>query len=159
MRARSSFVLASNAGIKKMETSPASSSSDLFAENSVREADDARLDSLVSGDLVKLETFLGDELTYTHPDGRSDTKRSYLDSLRSGSVKFTSIEKGEPVVRCRDGLGWIQRNLDLHRIKDGEALKVSLRFLGVWEQRNNEWKLVAYASTRSNAPAVAATGK
>jgi hypothetical protein len=136
--------------LKKMETSPASSA--LLVENSIREADDARLDSLVIGDLVKLETFLGDELTFTHPDGRSDTKRSYLDSLRSGSVKFTSIERGEPVVRCRDGLGWIQRNLDLHRIKDGEALKVSLRFLGVWERQNSEWKLVAYASTRSNDP-------
>jgi ketosteroid isomerase-like protein len=127
--------------------SPSASS---LAADSVRAADDARIDSLVGGDLARLETFLSEELIYTHPDGRSDTKGSYLESLRSGSVRFTSIEKGEPIVRCRDGLGWIHRHLDLHRVKDGEPLRVSLQFLGVWEQHSSGWKLVAYAATRSN---------
>jgi hypothetical protein len=124
--------------------------------NLLCKADDARIDALLSNDFPKLEALLSDALMLTHPDGRTDSKQSYLDSLRSGAVKFTSIERGTPNMRCNGGVGWIHRSLAIHRVKDGEGLDVYLKFLSAWEKRDGEWKLVAYASHRSGVDEFAA---
>ena len=123
---------------------------DASVEDMIAAADNARLDALISGDISRTEALLADDLIYTHPDGRRDTKQSYLASLRSGSVKFVAIERGEPIVTSRNGIGWVQRDLTLHRIKDEHLLKVRLGVLSVWEQSHSGWRLVSYLSTRSN---------
>jgi Domain of unknown function (DUF4440) len=124
--------------------------------DSLHEADDARIDALLSDDFPKLEALLSEALILTHPDGRTDGKQSYLDSLRSGAVKFTSIKRGTASVRSNGDVGWIHRNLAIHRIKDGEGLDVYLKVLSAWEKQHGEWKLMAYASHRSSADEFAA---
>ena len=50
-----------------------------------------RRSALVAGDLKTLEELFSDEMTYTHTTGKVDTKKSYLESLRSG-VRYEAMD-------------------------------------------------------------------
>jgi hypothetical protein len=45
----------------------------------------------VSDDEVTLKQVLGDDLTYTHSTGETDSKKAFMDNLKSGVRKYTKV--------------------------------------------------------------------
>ena len=62
-------------------------------EQEIHELENARYRAMVSNDLTTLEQLLSDDLIYTHSSARLDSKASYLNSLRSGKVRYVSAER------------------------------------------------------------------
>src|SRR5438045_3449036 len=52
--------------------------------------EDKRYAAMCDGDFAALEAMLHDELLYTHSSGLTDTKATWLASLRSGKTKYKS---------------------------------------------------------------------
>jgi Domain of unknown function (DUF4440) len=56
----------------------------MSSDNEILAIEDKRYAAMCSGDFGALEAMLHSELLYTHSSGLTDTKRTWLASLRSG---------------------------------------------------------------------------
>ena len=70
------------------------------AEAAVRAAELARFKAQTTGDLKALDALLGDELVYTHSSAAVDSKASYVESMRSGALKYQTIEPRDIAGAC-----------------------------------------------------------
>ena len=50
----------------------------------------ARTTALHHSDVAALERIMADDVTYIHASGKVDTKKSYLDAIRSGQLHYIS---------------------------------------------------------------------
>jgi hypothetical protein len=75
---------ARQAGAKRKEDLAMSSDKEILA------LEDKRYAAMCGGDFAALEAMLHDELLYTHSSGLTDTKATWLASLRSGKTKYKS---------------------------------------------------------------------
>jgi hypothetical protein len=105
-----------------------------------------RVAAMVSSDLVTLDTLLADDLSYTHSDGRSDTKGTFLALIRERrhyrAVDFSNTE----VVTTPGGTAVVVRGHASIRLEGTASYPVL--FLDVWALRNGAWRLVAWQATR-----------
>ena len=60
----------------------------MSSEKEILSLEDKRYAAMTKGDFGALEALLHDQLLYTHSSGVTDTKASWLDSLKSGKLKF-----------------------------------------------------------------------
>src|SRR3954467_4947998 len=65
----------------------------------VLKAEDARFKAQMSGDGAAMNKLFGEDLVDAHPSTVGDTKKSFIESIPSGSVKYKSMNRGESVVR------------------------------------------------------------
>jgi Domain of unknown function (DUF4440) len=122
----------------------------LFSE--IIAADDARYKAMFSGDLPALATLLGDALLYTHSSANTDTKDQYIDSLRSGRVIYRSARRTDEMLSESGGVVVMAGNILIDATVDGVDRLLNNRFLTVWVQRDQQWKLLAWASTPMPKP-------
>jgi Domain of unknown function (DUF4440) len=61
--------------------------------------EDKRYAAMCGGDFAALEAMFHDELLYTHSSGLTDTKATWLASLRSGKTKYKSATCSDRKVR------------------------------------------------------------
>jgi len=65
-------------------------------------AEQARYGAQTAGDFAALERMIGDDLVYIHSSSNVDTKASFIESQRSGTVKYRSMKRGAVKVRTAD---------------------------------------------------------
>ena len=114
----------------------------------VLEAERQRQAALIAGDPALLEAILADDLTYTHSQGRVQTKAGLIASLGSGRVRYRSIEVEEPTPRMLgEAAAIVSSPASMVVEAAGKTMNLRSRFLAVYARRDGEWKLVAYQST------------
>jgi hypothetical protein len=111
----------------------------------------ARTAALEHSDVATLEQIMADDVTYIHASGKVDTKKSYLDAIRSGQLRYISwrpmtlhvrmlgssaVIDGEYAVKVTDSR--VQRN----------PFDINIFILTVYERRNGQWQQIAWQSTR-----------
>ncbi|MCG6924948.1 MAG: nuclear transport factor 2 family protein [Acidobacteria bacterium] len=114
----------------------------------VLKAQDQRWALTAGGDLDELEAMLTDDMTYTHSSAAVDTKASFLDSLRSGRVRYLSIEpEGERSVRVYGDAAVVQGVAHvLVKVPDRD-IDVRLRFTELFVKQDGAWKMALWHST------------
>lgn len=110
-------------------------------------ADHARYRAMLDNDLTALERLLSRELTYTHASAHTETKSEYLESLRSGRIKYLEADRGDISTRSYGDTVVMQGNVLLKAIVDGQPRMLDNVFLSVWTQDADQWQMVAWAST------------
>ena len=107
-----------------------------------------RFKAMIEGDLVSLNRMLGDDLTYTHASGWTQSKSELLESLRSGNLRYLSMEPANEKVRSY-GTTVVGTGRAVFKVRlNGKELNVQLRFIDVYVRRQGRWQLVAWQSTR-----------
>jgi ketosteroid isomerase-like protein len=71
----------------------------MSSDKEILTLEDKRYAAMCSGDFAALEAMLHDELLYTHSSGLTDTKATWLTSLRSGKTKYKSAACSDRRVR------------------------------------------------------------
>ena len=67
--------------------------------------EDKRFAAMIARDFATLERMVHDELLYTHSSGVTDTKASWIESMKSGKVKYKSVScTGRQVKSAERGL-------------------------------------------------------
>src|SRR5918992_3843401 len=61
-------------------------------EDAIKQAERDWATGVVKKDYAVLDRVLADDLAYTHSDGRLDTKKELIDSLRSGKQTYDAAE-------------------------------------------------------------------
>ena len=60
----------------------------MSSDKEILALEDKRYAAMCGGDFAALEAMLHDELLYTHSSGLTDTKATWLASLRSGKTNY-----------------------------------------------------------------------
>lgn len=109
--------------------------------------DQKRVDAQIQGDLVTLDPFLGDDLSYVHASGLLQTKTEFLADLKGGKRQYKSIKNSELVLRMLQGAAVITGRSEIDVVTDGKEISLSVRITEVYAKRGMRWQLIAYQST------------
>lgn len=114
----------------------------------VIDLDKKRMHATATRDIATLKALLSDDLIYTHSNARVDTKQSLVGAIESGATVYTSIVPSD--VTAQD-LGSAVVLTGLARIgvmSNGQALSLNLRFTDVYAEKDGQWQMVTWQSTR-----------
>jgi len=109
-----------------------------------------RFAAMVAGDLAALGELLADELTYTHSNGKVETKAEFLAALEGGALRYLAIaSEGESPPRLYgDGAVGVITGTGRFRVRLGEREgEATLRYTSVYVHRDGRWRLAAWHSS------------
>ena len=113
-------------------------------EDILKAIENQRFEAQVKKDFVVLEALLADDLIYTHSNGNTDTKASYIQSIREGKSVYESITPEEMKVRFYGKIAIIN---GICSIKLPTA-SLHLKYIDVYVKRNGKWQMIAWQSLK-----------
>lgn len=126
----------------------AASSCNPVSTDEALKAEDARYAAQMGDDFAAMDKLFSPDLVYIHTSSVLDNKASYIESMRSGTVKYKVMRRSEVTVRnfgciaIINGIG----NYDV-RVKDNDV-NVVLRFTSIWQKTDTGLQFVSWQSTR-----------
>lgn len=105
-------------------------------------------DALTKSDTDALDALYDDTLIYTHSNGKVDTKASYLGAIKSGATKYESMKRDDIKVTMYPGTAVVTCHWEVHVVARGNKSDLNARYLHVYVQRKDGWRLVGHESTR-----------
>jgi len=103
--------------------------------------------AIAASDSAALEHVLADDLTYGHGSGRTDTKATYIDRIKSGAQKYVSVVYDDGTkVRLYGNTAVVNCVARISSITDGKPNSMHLRMLHVFVKKNGIWQLAAHQS-------------
>jgi ketosteroid isomerase-like protein len=111
-------------------------------------AENARVEALLRADYDALDRLLGEDLTYTHSTAVLDTKAMFMESLRSGRLRYHQFRHEDPKVRVLGDIGIINSVARIVAVNRGQENRNHLRVTIVYAKRDGRWQMVAWQSTR-----------
>jgi ketosteroid isomerase-like protein len=119
-------------------------------EDTVKAADSAWATAVVKKDYAALERVLSDDLAYTHSNGKLDSKKDYIESLRSGKQAYTAAEHQSIDVRLiNKDIALVRATLRMTATSTGTpAPPANFSVLRVYQLKGGHWQMVAHQSAR-----------
>jgi acetamidase/formamidase/ketosteroid isomerase-like protein len=118
-------------------------------EQEIRAAEKLWNESRVRADVAALDRLLADDWTVTHGDGTIDTKKQYLDDLRSGVRKFSGdVKQDDFTVRINGDTAVAAGISDSKVVYKGKPSGGALRFTRVYVRRDGRWLMITSHATR-----------
>ena len=118
------------------------------AEADVLAADDGRFLAMRRADWAALDAALADDLTYVHSTARLESKAEHVANLRAGKPHYRGIAPRDRQVRVHDGVGVVNGISEMHVERDGKEQRFTVRYLAVYVQTGERWRMIAWQSTR-----------
>jgi len=111
-------------------------------------AEASRYAALTRNDFEAMERLLGDELVYIHSSSNVDTKASFIESMRSGAVKYRKMTRGDVTVHTYGCIAIITGGAKFEVHARGQELALDLLFHSVWAKRATGVQFVSWQATR-----------
>jgi ketosteroid isomerase-like protein len=108
--------------------------------------EDRRYAAMTGADMKALEALVHDELVYTHSSGLVDGKASWLESMRSGKVRYKKVVRADEKVRVFGDTALVTGRADIEADVGGQAKTLKLRYLDAWVKSGGAWKFAAWQS-------------
>ena len=115
-------------------------------------AEDSRYKAQTANDFDAMEKMFGDDLVYIHSSTVVDNKATYIDSMRSGTVKYRIMRRSGVTVRTYGCIAILSGQANFDVTVKGKDLSVDLRFHTVWVNRDAGLQFVSWQATRVPAP-------
>lgn len=135
------------ATLHAVSTAAGGCSGTLTAEEALK-AEAARYAAQTGNDFATMERLFGDELVYIHSSGNVDTKASFIESMRSGAVKYRSMTRGDVKVHTYGCIAIITGAAKFEVSARGQELALDLLFHSVWAKRDGGAQFVSWQATR-----------
>jgi ketosteroid isomerase-like protein len=103
--------------------------------------------ALKEQDCVALEGLYADDYTLVRPDGSVLNKQEVLQDLRSGGLRFHSIELGQTEVRMYGATAVLTAESQAVSSRDGMESRSHFRIIAVYVQQGQSITLVHFQST------------
>ena len=130
-------------------TASADECSGTITAEEVLRAEDARYAAQIANDFEAMERMFGEDLVYVRSsDGAVADKRVYIESMRSGALKFRAMRRSDVRVRTYGCLATITGFFELDLTARGQALSEQVRFHSLWAKRGQSLQFVSWQSTR-----------
>jgi hypothetical protein len=121
-----------------------------ITEAEALQAEQARYAAQMSNDFAAMERLFGDDLVYVHSSTTVDTKASFIESMRSGAVKYRNMTRGEVKVRTYGPIAIITGNGTFEVTARGQEMRLDLLFHAVWAKRAAGAQFVSWQATRKS---------
>jgi hypothetical protein len=120
------------------------------AEQQVLQAEKDRFAAMVKVDQAALNRLLSDDLTYVHTSALLQTKSEFIDSLKSGTIKYVSVTPSEAdwKVRIIGNVAIVNGAGAVHVVDHGNDLNFRLRYTTVHTNRSGTLQLLSWEATR-----------
>jgi len=119
------------------------------AEQEIRAAEKLWNESRVRADVAALDRLLDDGWTVTHGDGTIDSKKQYLDDLRTGVRKFSGDVKQDDFTVRITGDTAVAAGISDSKVEyKGKPSGGALRFTRVYVKRDGRWVMITSHATR-----------
>jgi ketosteroid isomerase-like protein len=120
-----------------------------ISEDEALRAEQARYAAQTANDFAAMEQLFGDDLVYVHSSTVLDTKASFIESMRSGTVRYRQMQlRGEPRVRTFGAVAIITGRALFEVTVKGEDRALDLLFHSVWARRPSGLQFVSWQATR-----------
>lgn len=141
-------------GSSMMAAAPSPSDTSEGAKQ-VMASEEARVTALEHSDVAKLDRIMADDVTYIRASGKVDTKKSYLEAIRSGQLRYISWQPKALHVRMLGNDGAIIDGEYAVRVTDSRVqstpFDINIFILTAYARRNGRWQQIAWQSTRDVA--------
>lgn len=106
--------------------------------------------AVVGNDYPALERILADDLYYSHSNFLEDTKRTYIDNLKSGKARYYVLDIQKLQVRMIDDRTALVGAVSEYQTKaaDGSRQTSILKTLHVFRKNDGQWQLTAHQSAK-----------
>ena len=111
--------------------------------------DRQRMNAMARKDIAALNALLADELVYTHSSARLDTKQSLIGAMESGATVYTSVEPSDVKAMDCGNVVVLTGSARIQVTSQGKPNAFTVRFTDVYADRNGQWQMVAWQSTRT----------
>jgi uncharacterized protein DUF4440 len=136
-------------GVIASGTAAAEECSGAITPDEALRAEDARYTAQIANDFPAMERMFGEDLVYIRSvDGAVADKRAYIESMRSGTVKYRAMRRSDVRVRTYGCLATITGYFELGATVRGADLSEQVRFHSLWAKRGEEMQFVSWQSTR-----------
>jgi ketosteroid isomerase-like protein/catechol 2,3-dioxygenase-like lactoylglutathione lyase family enzyme len=119
----------------------------------VREVDRTRFRAMVENDIEHLDTLLADDLVYVHTTGDVESKPEFLQRLRSGSLRYRSIEPKDVRVRTYGNTAVVTGRSHVAVTNRGADRELDMLYTAVYTANGGRWQLASWQSTTLAASA------
>ena len=111
----------------------------------------ARFRAMIIKDSVFLSHVLSDSLIYTHTDGETDSKNTFIRSIVQGELIYHAIEVKKINVTIKKRTAWINGRAQVSVQPAGSTIKdILISYLDVYRRTKNKWQLIAWQSAKIN---------
>ena len=105
------------------------------------------LRALKSGDMPSLERIYADDYLLVRPNGDTFGKKEILADLRHHSMKFTSFEVNDVLIRTKGSVGILMAAVRSTAVRDGKEIKTHARQLAIVSKENEQITISHFQST------------
>ena len=118
----------------------------MTSEKEILGLEDQRLAAMVARDFGALEKLVHEDLLYTHSSGVTDTKASWLESMKAGKTRYKSAACSERQVRFFGEVALVRGKAAIEAEINGQPRSLRLFFLNAWTRTPQGWKFAAWQS-------------
>ena len=110
--------------------------------------DRKRMHAMAQKDSATLNALLSDDLIYTHSTARLDTKKSLIEAMESGKTVYTAVEPSDMRAQDLRNAVVLTGSARIRVLSNGNPISFSVRFTDVYANKDGQWQMVAWQSTR-----------
>ena len=111
-------------------------------------AEQDRYAAQMKGDAAAMQRLIGDDLVYIHSSTVQDTKASFIESIRSGNVKYRTMKRGDVKVRTYGCIAIVSGGANFGVTVKGEDRTLNLLFHAVYAKRAAGVQFVSWQATK-----------
>jgi len=114
--------------------------------DTIKQLEQEWADAMIAADIPRLSQIVADDWIEGYP-GKTATKASFLDHVKSGKHKLEACEFGPREVKVLGDVAVLQGSVTETRITDGQSSTFRVAYMDVWVKRGDRWVVVrSYAS-------------
>jgi hypothetical protein len=114
----------------------------------LRSAEMTHFEAQVNADANALGSLLDEGLEYMHSNGEPDTKKSFIDSLVSGTRDYVSTLATIESLRVFGDVGVIRGRAKVTVASNGKSQDLHIGYTDVWVWKDGRWQMTAWRSAR-----------
>jgi ketosteroid isomerase-like protein len=116
-------------------------------EQEILALESKRFAAMCTDDFVALDKLVHPELVYTHSNAVVDGKASWIESMRSGKVRYKSVAPSDQKVRVYGDTAFITAGATIEARVGGQQRTMRLRYTCGWTRTAQGWQFVAWQAT------------
>ncbi len=124
----------------------------LISKEEVQAFYEGFLQALKSGDVASLERIYADDYLLVRPNGDALGNKEILDDLRHHSMRFTSFEVNDVLIRTKGFVGILTAAVRSTAVRDGLEVRTHARQLAIVSKDNETIATSHFQSTNMSDP-------
>lgn len=117
-------------------------------ETQIRDREKAWATAVAAGDTAALDSIFTDRLIYAHSTGKVETKREYLDRLKTGAQKYAHVTHEKIQVVPYGDTVVTHSFVRMDGTSNGKPFNDHVMMLHVWVKQGGSWRIAAHQTTK-----------